>query len=232
MTRQTLFTRHFLVVKHGMYLAYARLSDVFRRNVVIYRKIIQEPWPEFLREEFASKSAEVTFELLNMEKLKSTVTVQDFKILNVADIDLNIAEKQIERQNVIQITFSERAILWDLDQNQEITCIMKQNQFANMNDYTATGFVLHQFLSQDRQLMDQTAMFSQNEDRSLLMSPKTDLQENILIRTYTGLNLMDVSYLKQRQKNGLVEDMIDTNTLLADFNGMTFFQIFRDPDYI
>ena len=80
--------------------------------------------------------------------------------------------------------------------------------------------------------MNETALFSQNEDRSFVMVPKTDLQEIQLQRTYSGINLMDVCYLKQRLKDGLIDDMMDISTILANFNGMTFFQIFKDPDYV
>lgn len=71
------------------------------------------------------------------------MTQNDFRILNVAQCDLLIAEKEVERENVIQITFASMAILWDLDQHKEVTFISKQSHFANQNDYTPTGFILH-----------------------------------------------------------------------------------------
>jgi hypothetical protein len=38
----------------------------------------------------------------------------------VADCDLVIVEKSEERRNTIQITFSNIAIIWDLDEHKEV----------------------------------------------------------------------------------------------------------------
>ena len=51
-----------------------------------------------------------------------------------------IAEKGESRSNAIQITFSELAIMWDLDENKEVTFLQKPEQFSNASDYIATGF--------------------------------------------------------------------------------------------
>lgn len=35
------------------------------------------------------------------------------------------------------------AIMWDLDENKEVTFLTKQSVFANPHDYVATGFIPH-----------------------------------------------------------------------------------------
>lgn len=71
--------------------------------------------------------------------------------------------------------------------------------------------------------MSEIGLFTQNEDRSLILVPKTDNQESVLLRTYSGINLMDFSDILERESDGLHTDVIDIETMLSNFNGMTFF---------
>ena len=71
--------------------------------------------------------------------------------------------------------------------------------------------------------MNEIGLFTQNEDRSLILVPKTDNQESVLLRTYSGINLMDFSDILERESDGLHTDVIDIETMLSNFNGMTFF---------
>lgn len=52
--------------------------------------------------------------------VSARILANDFHISVVADCDLIIAEKSEVRKNTIQITFSEIAIIWDLDENKEV----------------------------------------------------------------------------------------------------------------
>lgn len=67
----------------------------------------------------------------------------DCKIVEVSDFNLEIAEKGEVRINVIQISFSDQAIMWDLDENKEVTFLTKPTNFADQEDYISTGFVPH-----------------------------------------------------------------------------------------
>jgi hypothetical protein len=71
--------------------------------------------------------------------------------------------------------------------------------------------------------MSEIGLFTQNEDRSLILVPKTDNQESVLLRTYSGINLMDFSDILERENDGLHTDIIDIETMLSNFNGMSFF---------
>lgn len=57
--------------------------------------------------------------------------VNDFHISRVGENDLKIAEKGEHRENTIQITFSDIAIIWDLKENKEVTFLRQSKHFSN-----------------------------------------------------------------------------------------------------
>lgn len=179
--------------------------------------------PSFFIKKLESNDMLLYFQTIDLSVLQDSLTERDFKISHVATIDLNMAEKAEQRTNVIQITFPGVAILWDLDENKEVQFIWKQSQFAHHDQFVPTGFTLHQFLSPERRLMQETADFTQNEDRSLVMSPRTETTESHIFRTFTGLNLLDLKALKTNIDEGLHTDMIDYKTFLTNINNLTFF---------
>jgi hypothetical protein len=50
---------------------------------------------------------------------------------------------------------------------------------------------LHDYDNEQTKVMSQIKMFSQNEDRSLILTPKTSSRPSFLIRNFTGTNLLD-----------------------------------------
>ena len=114
-------------MKHGPLLAYAKLNEIWKKNITVYKELKKNQTITELFSEgrFGWDNLKIDFNLLNIEALSSQVTQNDFRILNVAQCDLLIAEKEVERENVIQITFASMAILWDLDQHKEVTFISK-----------------------------------------------------------------------------------------------------------
>lgn len=62
--------------------------------------------------------------------------------MNLAQYDINTAEKGEERTNVIQISFGNVSIMWDLDEHKEVTFMSKPDELLNSSDtYVVTGFV-------------------------------------------------------------------------------------------
>lgn len=54
-----------------------------------------------------------------------------FKICTVAKYDLKIVEKATARPNVIQISFSDVAVIWDLKDDREVSFCEKPTDFAS-----------------------------------------------------------------------------------------------------
>jgi len=97
--------------------------------------------------------------------------------------------------------------MWDLDEDREVTFITKINDFASHRTYTPTGFF--PYLPRDGKTKDmsQAKFFSQNEDRSLVSTPNTEKVYSQMIRTYQGINLMDLLDIRSRiRSNKLVLD--------------------------
>lgn len=70
--------------------------------------------------------------------------------------------------------------------------------------------------------------FTQNEDNSLVLTPHfNEFKKSQIINTFTGINLMDVFYLKSSENSKIPIEKIDIYTMLQNFNGLTFFQIFK-----
>jgi hypothetical protein len=47
------------------------------------------------------------------------------------------------RRNLFQISYAEELVMWDLDQNEEVSFLTGQSQFLSENDFVRTGFRLH-----------------------------------------------------------------------------------------
>lgn len=90
-----------------------------------------------------------------------------------------------------------------------------------------TGFTLHKFISPERKIMRETRDFTQNENRTLVMSPQTEITESHLFRTFSGLNILDLKALQYSIDQGLHTDMIDYKTFMANMDSLTFFQVFN-----
>lgn len=86
------------------------------------------------------------------------ILANDFHILAVADYDLMIAEKNERMNNAIQITFSEIAIIWDLDSNKEVQFLTKPSHFSREKDYQPTGFVPHTYETADQNMREAVFM--------------------------------------------------------------------------
>jgi hypothetical protein len=76
--------------------------------------------------------------------------------------------------------------------------------------------------------MSKSAFIKPNEDASILVRPSTiDMISSTLFRTYSSLDFLDINYIRNCEKKELFVKSIDFDTLLANFNGITFFMIFR-----
>lgn len=182
------------MVKHGLLLCFVKLAEIKKVNLDAQNDLSEAQsatGQERFKHLYDNDKCKVKFHLLNMGNLANNIIKRDFKILEVADYDFKICEKDGVRHNVIQISFSELTIIWDLDDNKEVTFMTKPSDFASQRDYVASGFVPH-FFTGDTKHMSKTAFFSQNEDRSLVIMPSTKYRRTTLIRTFAEINLMDV----------------------------------------
>lgn len=103
------------------------LNKIFKRNLNamstygLGARINSEQFKNILD----SNDLELEFRVLDMSVLQSTLTEKDFKLSNVSSKDLEMAEKAEIRKNVIQITFPGVALLWDLQEDKEVSFIWK-----------------------------------------------------------------------------------------------------------
>jgi hypothetical protein len=120
-------------------------------------------------------------------------------IITVARHDLKICAKEFsaKKANVIQISFAAASIMWDLDTNQEVTYIPKLNDFASQKAYIPTGFMPFWF-KDERKHMSGAKWFYQNETRSIIITPDVKATSSALIKTYSGINLMDVMAIRSK----------------------------------
>jgi hypothetical protein len=68
------------------------------------------------------------------------ITKLGFKIVPVEQQDIDIAEKGERRTNVVQITFKDLALMWDLKEHKEVLFINKLEEFDTSDTYVVTGF--------------------------------------------------------------------------------------------
>jgi hypothetical protein len=149
----------------------------------------------------------------------------------ISRADLNILDKTGECQNAIQISFSDISVAWNLDKNWELTFITKLDQFATQKSYTPTGFVPHLAKDNASKLMDEQRFFLWNEDQSLVLTPDTKQRFSCFIRTYAGINLLDVIDIRNRIADNKVVRDTAIMSMLQNYDGLTFFHIFKDHPY-
>lgn len=67
----------------------------------------------------------------------------------------------------------------------------------------------------------------------MLQSPLTVNELPVLFRQFCELDLIEISYLQQCEETEVLVKQIDFETVLANFDGLTFFEIFlHNEDYI
>ena len=67
----------------------------------------------------------------------------------------------------------------------------------------------------------------------MLQSPLTVNELPVLFRQFCELDLIEIMYMKQCEENDVLVKQIDFETVLANFKGLTFFEIFQyNEDYI
>lgn len=86
------------------------------------------------------------FQKVNISKNFNENTVSSgMTIRNVNSNDLDIAERNEKRNNVIQISFHNLSMIWDLDENKEVTFIENPQQLIQFNKFVRTGNIPHLF---------------------------------------------------------------------------------------
>lgn len=56
---------------------------------------------------------------------------------------MNTIEKNEVRENVIQISFNNLALVWDLYENKEVTFVENPSQLIKYNNFVRTGLIPH-----------------------------------------------------------------------------------------
>jgi hypothetical protein len=102
-----------------------------------------EPLERFRALHADPKSCQVNFLVLDARRISERIMRNGFKIFKVAKYDLKIVEKARARPNVIQISFKDLSVMWDLDEDREVSFINKPCDFGSQRTYVPTGFVPH-----------------------------------------------------------------------------------------
>ena len=85
----------------------------------------------------------------------------------------------------------------------------------------------HSYTTQFK-IMSKSAFIKPNEDASILIRPSTiDVISSTLFRTFSILDFLDINFILNCEKKDLYVKTIDFDTILSNFNGITFFMIFR-----
>lgn len=84
------------------------------------------------------------FKLINIKHFfNDSNTKNGMRITKVQPKDLDVAEKNEERTNVIQISFTNLSLLWDLDENKEVNFCENPMQFIDYKNFVKSGVVPH-----------------------------------------------------------------------------------------
>jgi hypothetical protein len=67
------------------------------------------------------------------------------RIHTVSHTDHDVIEKNEVRHNMIQISFSNLSLIWDLDEDKEVTFVENPGQLIHYNSFVRIGIVPHVF---------------------------------------------------------------------------------------
>lgn len=163
--KKVLFSDDYLVIKHGLDLVFAKQADIDQVSLHLtshYRKNNGD-WSHMMKDLFTDiqsmQQPKIPFALINMGALRTQTTEDDFSIALTNEYNLNIAEKGESRSNVIQVTFTVLAFLWDLDEHKEVTFLTKPQEFNSPDSYVPNGFVPFAFRNYKNQKMNDIKYF-------------------------------------------------------------------------
>ena len=75
--------------------------------------------------------------------------------------------------------------------------------------------------------MKHARFLSSNEHNSLVIQPAASAEESsILFRQYCELDLLEVHFIRKCHQEDILVKHIDYETVIANFEGLTFFEIF------
>ena len=88
-------------------------------------------------------------------------------VRNVTTHDMSILDKNELRPDMIQISFSNLAIVWDLNENKEVAYVENKSQFNTSDSYVNCGIVPH--THKKTKNMKHARFLSSNEHNSLII---------------------------------------------------------------
>lgn len=123
------------------------------------------------------------------------------------------------------MSFSDLTLLWDLTENKEVTFIENPSHFASHDSFVLTGVTPHMHVFNKD--MKNARFVQGNEALNLFVQPARSIRNSSsLFRCYSELDLRDVFHMKRCEREDLHVKKIDYETMLASFNGLTFFEVF------
>lgn len=169
-------------------------------------------------------------------------TYEDFRMMPVDKRDMKIILAVSKQQgknvaptkNAIQISFKDRAFIWDLDHDFEIKSLHNIQDFAFYENFVVTGFKYH--APPPRTMRNQTTAFMQtNKNCTLISLEATPQTVSYCFRLYSALDLAWMVQIEEHLKAGghlkltkLCQTMYTTNIY-----GETFFSIlYQYPDIL
>ena len=148
-------------------------------------------------------SYDVVFNVLSFTNLDKSITQHGMKVAVASQNNIKIADKGRKRENLIQISFANVALLWDLKENEEITFVEEQTQFCSHNTFVNTGMMPHAHHSKTNKMMSDSKLITMNEKGTLMLIPRTNTSNFTLFRGFSYMALLDVLYLQNRIKDSL-----------------------------
>ena len=125
-----------------------------------------------------------------------------------------------KRANLIQIELNEISLIWDLDENEEVSFLVQSGVF-DQDNFVRTGHI-HYLENQTGKV----AIFA-NRDNSMFAVQNMYDQSSLLFEPYATLDLLMFATIDIYLKSGFFVKDIDPHSLTVAIGGRTFFTIFN-----
>ncbi len=111
-------------------------------------------------------------------------------IIQVSESNLNLVRNNSACVNAIQISFMDRAVIWDLDSNFEIKTLLDIQDFIDVETFTRTGFKYHTDCDDPNSVkMEDINIIASNDDGTLFSNKHVQNNYSACFRLFTALDL-------------------------------------------
>jgi hypothetical protein len=170
--------------------------------------------------------------LINLSEMFDSDSIGSGLFVNVVSkTQLEEVERETGRKNVIQISTMTNLLMWDIDKEEEVTCLQGYSQFINVKKFVRTGLNYYiPNLKKDNKVatMRMVKAITHNESNTFFCLPSEKSIGNIgtCFKLFSVLDLHEFNFISKKVSKKEYVKLVDSETVTAEIYGVSIFQQF------